>query len=163
MGSKDSTFFVGAIAMAERGYEDDVGIFGMHQNAADLEGVAQAKIAPGFAGVGGFVDSIAKCDVGAHVGFSGSDVDGVGVGRRDGESSNGSDGLLVENGCPGPARVGGMPDSSIHGSEIIFGGTGDACGGDSAASAVGSDETPFETGERRDLGWGEFGRAGDDR
>ena len=58
-GLEDAAFRVVAVAAAEGADVDDVGIGGMDEDFADLVGLVQAHVFPGFAAVGGLVDAVA--------------------------------------------------------------------------------------------------------
>lgn len=115
----------------------------MHDHAANGVGIAQAGELPGLSGVRGFVHSVTGHDVAANAGFAGSDIDDVGVGRRDGDRAHGRRGFgkLVPERVPVESTVGCLPHASGNSAKVIrvilSGDTGD---GEHAASAEGADQ-----------------------
>src|SRR5262249_37194222 len=71
------------------------------------------------AGVGGLVDAVAWHDVAANVRLTGPDVDHVGVGRGDGDRTDGRDRLVVEDRFPVQAAVTRFPDAAGGGGGVI--------------------------------------------
>ena len=51
-------------------------------------------------------------EIGADIRFAGAGVDHIGIGRRNGDGTDGGDGLLVEDRFPNRAGVGGFPDAA---------------------------------------------------
>ena len=134
--------------MAEDGDEELVGVARIDGDLRDLLAVAQAEVGPGFAGVGGFVEAIAGGEIGALEAFAAAGVDDVGIGGGDGERADGSGGLVVEDGVPGTAVVGGLPDAAIADADVEDVGLGgDALGGFGASGAQGSDGAPAHFGK----------------
>src|SRR5450755_2978316 len=100
---------------------------------------------PGAAGVGGLVHAIADGEIGAAQAFSAADIDGVGIRWGYGERSNRARGLVIEDGIPGAAEVGGLPDSAIvrgHVEDILM--AGNAGDGHGASTAKGADRAPVK-------------------
>src|SRR5579864_6300893 len=58
-GTIDAACGIRTVGVAERGDEDDIGVRGMNEDAADLPGIAQTDVSPSFSGVGGFVHAVA--------------------------------------------------------------------------------------------------------
>ena len=148
-GTENAAFGVGAVGMALGGDENTVGIFGIDEDRGDLLGVAEIfEMRPRFSGVGGFVDAVARGKIGALQSFAAADVNDVGVGRRNGESTDGAGGLIVEDGIPGVAEVGGLPDAAVDGRHVEnVGLVRNAADGDGAASTEGADAAPAHFGE----------------
>ena len=145
--AEDAAFFVISEGMAERGYEGDVGIFGINDQAADGMGVCQADELPGGSGVDGFVDAVAAYYVATHAGFAGADVDDVRIGLGDGDGADGGRGVLcfVEDGLPIEATVGRFPDSAGDRAHVVGVILSDYAGySDNAASAERADEAVLE-------------------
>jgi len=67
------------------GNEYAVGISWINEDRCDLLRVAKTEMRPGFSGVGGFVDAIACCEIGALQSFAAARVDNVRIGRSNGE------------------------------------------------------------------------------
>jgi hypothetical protein len=73
---------------------------------------------PGVASIGGLVDSVAEGDAVAHIGFTGSNIDDVGIARLQGEIADRGDRLVVEYGFPGGSTICGFPDASGGAADI---------------------------------------------
>ena len=147
-GAVEAALGVGAVGVAEDGDEELVGIARIDGDLRDLLAVAQAEVGPGLAGVGGFVDAVADGEIGTLESFAAADVDDVGIGGSDGESADGAGGLVVEDGVPGAAVVGGLPDAAVADADVEDVGLGgDALGGFGASGAQGSDGTPAHFGK----------------
>jgi hypothetical protein len=136
-GAKDTALGVGAGHVADGRDVDQVGIFGIDADAADLLRGFEADVRPGLAGVGGLVHAVAVGGVAAHGGFAGADVQDVGVRRRNRDGADRPEiDLAVGDGLPGVATVGGLEDASAHTTEVederLVAHTGD---GDDAAAA----------------------------
>ena len=95
-GLEQAAFFVGAIETAEGADVDDVGILGVDDDFADLEGELQAHVFPGLAAVGGLVDAVAEGDAVARVGLAGADPDDMAIAGRDGDSADRYGIFLIE-------------------------------------------------------------------
>src|SRR5262249_28474544 len=110
-------------AAANRANKDDVRIRGMHDDARDAAGFLQAHVGPVLAGVDGLVDAVAHGIAFADQGIlAGASPDDAGVRRRDGESADGLNGLLVKNRRPAIAAVGGLPDAAGRGARVVSAG-----------------------------------------
>src|SRR5882724_8644725 len=143
-GAEDAAVGVGAVSVAKSGDEGDIRIGGMDDDGADVASVLQADVAPGLAGVAGTIDAIAERDVAADAGFTAADVNHIGIGFGDGDGADGRGGLLLEEGIPGVARVGGFPNASGDGAKIeSVGLAGHAGYGNGASAAEGADEAPL--------------------
>src|SRR5262249_54374835 len=100
---------------------------------------------PRLAGVARLVDAVARGDVAADVGLAGTDVDHVRVGRGDGDGPDRRDGLVVEDGLPGEAAVGRLPDAAAGGGRVIGERVAwDAAGAADAAADGGADQAVLE-------------------
>src|SRR5205823_4836878 len=111
--AEEAALGVRAVRMPEDGDKNAVGIARVNGDGTDLLAVAQAEMLPGLAGVGGFVDAVAGGEVGAAQSFAAAHVNNFGIGGRDGQRADGLRGLIVENGRPGLAGVGGLPDAAV--------------------------------------------------
>src|SRR5205807_6961572 len=95
-----------------------------------------------------FVHAVAVGDVGAHVRFACAYVNHLGICRRDGNGSDRSDRLRIEDGIPGAARVVGAPDAAARSAKVIdiwlaaYSGDGQA-----SPSTKGADGTPTQIWE----------------
>src|SRR6266576_6644373 len=99
--------------MSEHGGNELVGITRMDDEGRDLLAIAQAKMRPGLARVGRFVDAVAHRQVGTMQALAAGYVDDVGIGGSDGDGSNRLRGFMIEDGIPGAAVVIRLPDASI--------------------------------------------------
>src|SRR5205823_1915069 len=128
--------------------ENAVGIFRVHENRGDLLRVSESKVRPGFSSVSGFVHAIAGGKVGALQSFAAANINNVRVGRSNRQSADGAGWLVVKNGIPGVAKIGGLPDAAIHGGHIenvrLMRHAGDGHG---AASAERADAAPAHFGK----------------
>src|SRR6266850_1957076 len=155
--TKDAAFGVRAVGMAESGDEYDVWIRGMNDELADVPGVLQSDIGPGFPGVIRTIDAVAEGDISADTSFAGSRINNVGIGIRDRDAANGRGGLLLEERIPGDASVRGFPNSACDGAKVIgIGLARDSGDGQNASSAKGPDQTPLHAG----VGFWINGRSG---
>ena len=139
--AEDTPFGVRAEGVAERGDPGGVGIARVHQDLADLAGVAQADEAPGAAAVGGAVGAHARGNVAADARRAGAEVDHVRVGgrHRHGADAAGID-LAVGEVHPALAGVGAAPQAAagaaeVEGVRLAW----HAGGGGGTAAAVGPD------------------------
>src|SRR5439155_25758411 len=143
--AEDAALGVGPVGVAQHGDEDAVGVLGIDEDRRDLLAVAQAQVFPRLAAVGRFVDAIADGQVGALEALAAADVEDVGVGRRYGQGADGAGGLVVEDGVPGAAGVGGLPDTAVVDADVEdVGLAGDADGADGAPAAEGADHAPAQ-------------------
>jgi hypothetical protein len=102
----------------ERRDENDVRIVRVNQNASDLARIVEADMGPRLSGVGGFVHAVAEGDLRAHVGFARTDIDNVGIGRRDINRAYRRNGLGIEHGGPSAARVFRLPHATADRAEV---------------------------------------------
>jgi hypothetical protein len=144
-GAIHTALVVGGVGVAENGDVDDIGVRGVHDDAADLLRIAESDVLPGFAGVGGFIDAVADRNRGAHVGFARAHIDGVVLRRCDRDGADGGDILGVEDGSPDGAGIGSFPDAAADRPEVESAlVAGNAADGEDAATAEGADESPLE-------------------
>src|SRR6185437_9069610 len=148
--AKDSALGVGAVRVAEHGGEYAVGIVRINDYGCDLLAVAESEVAPGLAGIRGFVDAIAGGEVGAAQALAGTDVDDVRIGRCEGECADGAGRLGVEDRIPGAPCVGGFPDAAVVDADVeSVGLIGDSGGTDGSAAAERTDEAIAQAGVHR--------------
>ena len=126
-GHEDAAFLVGAGVVAERADVGDVGVEGIEGDAGDVVGVLEAEVAPGLAAVERFVDAVAEANAVAGVGLAGAEPDDVGVMRVDGDIADGDSGLVIEDGGPGGAGVGGFEEAAGRGGDVDELGDGRGC------------------------------------
>ena len=152
--------------MAEDGDEEAVGVARIDDDLRDLLAVAQAEVRPGPAGVGRLVDAVADGEVGPLQAFAAGDVDDVGIRGRDGDGPDRARRLVVEDGMPGAAVVGRLPDAAVADADVEDVGLGGHAGdGPRAAGAVRADRAPAHLAEEllvERLG-GERGRSDEER
>src|SRR5271168_3528450 len=112
-GAEDTTLGLRSGRAAENAGENYIGVRRVDDDAANAAALGQAHVGPGFAGIGGFVNSVAHdVAVADHPGLARSCPDCAWIGRRYGEGADGGDRLLVEDRRPVIAGVGRFPDSS---------------------------------------------------
>src|SRR5689334_618260 len=99
----------------------------MDGNAADLEGLFQPHVFPGFAAVAGFVDAIAPGDGVARIVLAGADPDDIRITRSDGDTAEGDGRLEIEEVSEAVAVVDGLEQAA-------------GCGGDEKGAGIGFDD-----------------------
>src|SRR5258708_37148079 len=86
---------------------------------ANIAGVVEAKMRPGFACVSGLVDAVAMGDVAANGRLAHADVDHVGVGWRDGDAADGgASEVAVGDVLPEEPSIRGLPDAATGGAAV---------------------------------------------
>ena len=144
----DAAFFVRAVRVAEDRGEDATGVPRVDDDLRDLLAVAQAEMGPGAAGVGRLVDAIADGEVGPLQALARSDIDDVGIRRRDGDRPDGAGRLVVKDGAPDPAVVGRLPHAAVADADVEdVGLRRNARDGPGAAGPVGADRPPAHFAE----------------
>src|SRR5437867_2420937 len=142
--AEDAALRVSAVGMAEGSDEGDIGIGRMDNDGADVAGVFQADVVPGFAAIVGTIDAITEGDVAADASFATAHVDDIRIRIGDGNGANRGGGLLLEERIPGVATVGGFPNAAGDSAKIesvrLARHTGD---GQRASATEGTDEAPF--------------------
>ncbi len=84
----DAAIRIGAVSVAERSNENDIGIRGMDDDGADVACVFEADVGPGLSGIGRFVNAIAERNIAADARFAGAGVDHVGIGVSNGDGAD---------------------------------------------------------------------------
>ena len=79
--------------MPERRHENDVGVGGIDDDAANHLAVAQPGETPGLSGISRFVKAIAGGDVAANVDLARTCIDDFGIRWRHGDGTDGGRGL----------------------------------------------------------------------
>src|SRR5262249_15913030 len=117
---------------------------------ADVLGGGQADVAPGLAAVVGAVDAVAVADAALAVVLAGADPDDLGVPRVEGDGADGVGAFVFEDGRPGGAGVGGLPDPAGGGRDVPGGAVlgVDGQGGDTARGEGGADGAQPQAAER---------------
>ena len=132
--------------MPEHRRIDEVGIGGMHADAADDLRVSESGMGPGLARVSRLVDAVALHDVAPQRHLAHPDVDHVRLRfrHRDGPDRRTPD-LAVGHGLPRRAAVSGLPQAAPDRAEVVLQRAGRAAGdGQRAPAAVGSHVAPLE-------------------
>jgi hypothetical protein len=113
---------------------------------------------PGAAGVAAAVDAVPPADMAPTDVLAGADPDHVGVGGVESDLADRVGGLVFENGRPGGAGVGGLPDSARAGGHVPEARNGgvDRDVGKAAAHQVGADAAERQRGG----GLGQWGFRG---
>src|SRR5256714_6805800 len=104
--------------MALHGDKEAIGILGIDEDVGDLLGVAQSEVRPVLASIGGLVHAVAGGQIWPLQAFPTADVNYVGIGRRNSDRAHRTGALVVKNGFPGVASIGGLPDAAIHRSHV---------------------------------------------
>src|SRR4029077_2960977 len=94
-GGENAALLVRAIRVAFDGHEQAIRIFGVDENRGDLLSVAEAEVFPSFSRIGGLVETVASGEVRALQPLAAANVENVGIGRRDGDSSDRAGVLIV--------------------------------------------------------------------
>ena len=116
--AEDAALLVRPVRMAQSGYEYDVRVARIDEDLRDLLRIGKSDRLPARAAVARPEHTDALRDVGAHVGLAGADVDRLRRRRRDGDGSDRADVRLVEDRCPGAARVARAPHAAVDRAEI---------------------------------------------
>ncbi len=159
-------FGVGPERVALGRHVRDVGLRGVDPYARDLARVREANGRPGLAGVGRFEHAVAVRHVAADGVLAGADVDHVGVGLTHPDRADGPAEVLIGDGQPGIAAVGGLEDAAAGRAHPVFvGAAGGSRDRNAAAAAEDADFAPVERGERErveGLGGYRLGAGGGD-
>ena len=139
------------VRMTQRRYIHDVGIRRIDANARNRLCVAQPDVFPRLARVGRFVHAVALHDVAAQLRLAHAQIDKVGIRfRHCDRADRGALNLPIGHRTPRGAAIGGLPQSSADGAEIIFVGTRRAaCRCDRTSSALRTDTAPLQCTENR--------------
>ena len=93
----NSAFLIGAVRMPEYRHEEPVGVARIDGDLRNLLPVAQTEMHPGLAGVGGFVDAVARREVGPLQPLAAPHVHDIGVRRRHRYGADRARRLIVED------------------------------------------------------------------
>ena len=132
------------IRMPEHRRIDEIRIGRVHTNLADHFGVAKADVRPRLAGIGGLVNAVALNDVAAEARLPHADVDDVRVRGRDCQRAHrGGAEVVVADGRPGQAVVGGLPHAAADCAKVVLvRSRRAACHGNRTAATVRADASP---------------------
>ena len=119
-GLVDAALVVRTPEAAEGADVDHVGVLRVHDDGADLEGLAEAGVAPGGAAVLGDVDAVTPGDRVAGVVLAGARPDLGGVRGGDGESAHRGGALVGELVLVGDAVVGRVEHAAGRGGDPIL-------------------------------------------
>src|SRR5262249_30681550 len=127
----------------------------------DVARITQPNVVPALAAVDGLVHSVAVGEIGAEVGFAGSDVDDVRFRWRHGQRANRGDGLPVKDRLPGIAAVGGLANAAATRAEVVeIGLVREAAHGIAAPSAKRADHAPAHSAVQSRINLLRAGRRG---
>ena len=129
--------------MSHGGDQNYIGAVRIDDYTADVARVTQPDIAPGFAAIAGFIDTIAIREIRAPVGLAAARINNVGIRWSKGQRADGSNGLAVKDRLPGHAAIGGPPHASAHAAKVVGVGLAlHAAHGDAAATAKRANHSP---------------------
>ena len=147
-GTENAALRVRTVGMAEHRDKKAIGIARIDGDLRNLLAFAEAEMRPGPACVVGFINAVADRKIGALEAFAAADVDDVCIRRSDRDGADGTTGLIIEDGLPGSAEVGGLPHAAIdHANVKEIWLTGNAGASASAAAAQWSDGSPAQVRE----------------
>ena len=109
--------FISSPESSQRSDINDVRILGVNENLANLVGLLESHVLPGFAPICRFVDAVAIGRRIARIGLTGSDPDDIGIARGDADVADRHGGLVVELVLVGDAVVRGL-QKARRGDEI---------------------------------------------
>ena len=107
-GAIDAALLLRAVGVTKRCDQNVVGVGGVDDDASDAPGLVEPHMLPGFARVGGAIDAVANDNVAADERFAGSDPDYIRIRGSDRQRADGRHRLVVEDGLPVHASVGGL-------------------------------------------------------
>jgi hypothetical protein len=106
--------------MTDSGEIDDVGVRRMNLNPADLARVGQTDVRPRFAGVGRFVDAVARGQVAAQAGLAHADVHHVRIRRGDRDRADrAAADESVRHVVPRQPGIVGFPHAAAGGAHVV--------------------------------------------
>src|SRR3989454_11129739 len=144
--AEDSALIVRPEHVTERRDQDSPRVSRVDQDRGDVARPLETGRLPGRAAVLRAEHPLSRGDVVARRDLPGADVEHAWIGGGRGDGSDGC-GPLVEQRRPGMAGVGGFPDASTGGAEIVrVGLTRDTGHGRGPAGAERADEAPAQTG-----------------
>jgi hypothetical protein len=121
-GAEHAAFFVARVGVAQCRRQYDVGILGVDGERHDVMRVSETEMLPVRTGVHRLPHAVANIDGlldAAHV--ARADVDGVGIGARNGDRPDRLLMSLIEDRLPRGAAAGAFPDPAARSPEIISG------------------------------------------
>ncbi len=144
--AEDAALGVRAVGVPESGDKGDIGIRRMDDDLADVARVLQSNVVPSLAAVVRTIDAIAEGDVAANAGFTGADINYIGIGVGDRDAADRGGGLFIEEGIPGNAAVHGFPNAAGGGAKIVSVQLAwNTSYGKGPAATEGADQAPFHS------------------
>ncbi len=123
--------------MTQHRREDFIRITRIDGECGNLLAISQAgQVCPCFAGVRGFVDSVADRKIGPMQTLAAGDVDNIRIRRSDGNRADRLRRFVIEDGIPGAAVIVRLPHSAVHLSHVKHVGLAGHAGGSAGASAA---------------------------
>ena len=110
---EDTALRVRSVGMPLDRDEEAIGVFGIDDDGCDLLRVAQSEMLPGAARVGRLVDAVAYGEIGPAQAFTAADIDRIGIRWSNGQRSDRTCWLVIENWIPGAAEVRRLPNPAI--------------------------------------------------
>src|SRR5581483_3626093 len=95
-GLEEAALLVGPVEATQGADVNNIGIFGMDSDAADLERLLEPHVLPSLAAVGGLVNSISIGDGVTRVRFAGADPNDIAIRGRHAHISDGDGRFVVE-------------------------------------------------------------------
>ncbi len=120
-GPVDTALLLWAIAVTERSGQNYIRVARIDDDAANAPRLFKAHARPGFTGILGLEYPPAHGDVAANKGFPGSRPHDIRVRGRQRQRADGGRRLIVEDGLPVNAPVGGLPYSSGGRTHVVGG------------------------------------------
>ena len=121
--------------MARDGHQNLVGIPRIDGDLRYLLAIAQAKMGPGLAGVGRFVNAVSHGKIRTVQPFPATDINHVRIRNGDGNCADGASRLVVEDRVPGAPVVSALPDPAIAHADVEDVGLAGHAGGSLGTSA----------------------------
>ena len=130
--------------MTQRCHKDNVGVARVDAHLADVTGIGQAAMGPGFTAVGRFVDAVAIGNINADGRLAHADIDDAGIGFGNGNRADrGRFEIAIRDVHPGGAGIGRLPDAAGHRAKVEDRRVDRvACPGDNASAARRANTAP---------------------
>src|SRR3954468_13417774 len=131
--------------MSEGSNQHNIRVVRIYDNPCNLPRVVESDVLPRCAGVRALVHSVAGGQVRTQIGFAGSHVDRVRIGRRECDGADRGNVLRVEDRIPRYATVRRPPYSAAHRAKIVDVGISRYAGdGDGASTTKGPNKPPTQ-------------------
>jgi hypothetical protein len=142
-GLEHAAFGIRRPDVAERGHVRHVRVARIEHDARDLLRLLEPDVLPRLAGVGGLPHSVAVRHVAANRILAAADPDYIGILLVDGNGADAAAEVGVAHRYGGLAAVGGFPDTTARGAEVVLSWTRDRTGnGDDSTGGIGADDAP---------------------